>query len=84
MRVVANGIEVGDEYGGTKLHEHDMLVLATSFRDNMCPEPSPSDVWKDGAAALYSTTVRSLPNLGMFDGPIQTSVTTPLSRNHGT
>lgn len=28
-----------------------------------------SDIWKDGATALYGTTVPSLPNFGMFYGP---------------
>ncbi|KAF2678189.1 flavin-binding monooxygenase-like protein, partial [Lentithecium fluviatile CBS 122367] len=78
VRITERGVEVEDSNGGTKLHEHDMLVLATGFRTveflypinitgtNSRPLPQ---IWSGGASALYGTTVPSLPNFGMFYGP---------------
>jgi cation diffusion facilitator CzcD-associated flavoprotein CzcO len=73
-RVTREGIELED---GTS-HPHDLLVLATGFRAVEFLSPiritgagsrSLSDIWTDGAAALYGTTVPSLPNFAMFYGP---------------
>jgi len=77
-RVTETGVEIEDENGDTKHHEHDMLVLATGFRTVEFLYPMQvtgtnarplSDIWQDGASALYGTTVPSLPNFGMFYGP---------------
>lgn len=74
VRITESGIELED---GT-IHEHDILVLATGFRTVEFMYPikitgtggrSLSDIWAQGASALYGTTVPSLPNFGMFYGP---------------
>lgn len=58
--------------------EYDLLVCATGFKtvDFMHPIQlsgqngrSISDIWKDGAQALYGITVESMPNFGMLYGP---------------
>lgn len=73
-RITETGIELDD---GSH-HTHDMIVLATGFRTVEFLFPiritgthnrSLSDIWSSGAAALYGTTVPSLPNFGMFYGP---------------
>ncbi|KAH7067741.1 flavin-binding monooxygenase-like protein [Paraphoma chrysanthemicola] len=73
-RITPTGIELTD---GTH-HEHDMIVLATGFRTTEFLHPikitgtngrSLAEIWDKGAAALYGTTVPSLPNFGMFYGP---------------
>lgn len=78
VRITESGIEVADGQGGTKIHEHDMIVLATGFRTVEFLFPikvtgtkgrALSDIWDKGASALYGTTVPSLPNFGMFYGP---------------
>lgn len=78
VRVTETGIEVSDGQGGTIHHEHDLIVLATGFRTVEFLHPIKisgaggkplSDIWSEGAAALYGTTVPSLPNFGMFYGP---------------
>ncbi|KAF2180703.1 flavin-binding monooxygenase-like protein [Zopfia rhizophila CBS 207.26] len=77
-RITENGIEVEDGNGGTELHEHDMIILATGFRTVEFLFPievtgtnnrALSEIWSGGASALYGTTVPSLPNFGMFYGP---------------
>jgi hypothetical protein len=73
-RITETGIELED---GTH-HDHDIIVLATGFRTVEFLYPiqvtgtqsrSLSSIWSGGAAALYGTTVPSLPNFGMFYGP---------------
>ncbi|KAJ4984098.1 hypothetical protein SVAN01_10386 [Stagonosporopsis vannaccii] len=73
-RITETGIEMQN---GTH-HEHDMIVLATGFRTVEFLFPikitgtrgrSLDEIWSSGAAALYGTTVPSLPNFGMFYGP---------------
>lgn len=58
--------------------DFDLLVCATGFKtvDFMHPIElygkngrSLSDVWKDGAQALYGTSVEDMPNFGMLYGP---------------
>ena len=78
VRVVEGGVEAEDGKGGTAVHEHDLLVLATGFRTVEFLHPlkvtgtggrSLGEMWKDGASALYGVTVPGLPNFGMFYGP---------------
>jgi cation diffusion facilitator CzcD-associated flavoprotein CzcO len=73
-RITESGIELED---GTH-HTHDTIVLATGFRTLEFLHPinitgtqnrNLSSIWKDGAYALYGTSVPSLPNFGMFYGP---------------
>jgi hypothetical protein len=73
-RITETGIELED---GTH-HEHDIIVLATGFRTVEFLYPiqvigtqnrSLGSIWSGGAAALYGTTIPSLPNFGMFYGP---------------
>ncbi|KAH7087715.1 flavin-binding monooxygenase-like protein [Paraphoma chrysanthemicola] len=73
-QITPTGIELAD---GTH-HEHDMIILATGFRTIEFLHPikvvgtngrSLAQIWDKGAAALYGTTVPSLPNFGMFYGP---------------
>jgi hypothetical protein len=79
-RITNTGVEVDDGQGGTKVHEHDLLILATGFRAVEFLYPiqitgthnrSLAKIWtgSGGASALYGTTVPSLPNFGMFYGP---------------
>ncbi|KAF2751300.1 flavin-binding monooxygenase-like protein [Sporormia fimetaria CBS 119925] len=77
-RVTETGIDVDDGTGNTTHHEHDLIVLATGFRTVEFLFPIKirgangrdlSNIWKNGASALYGTTVPSLPNFGMFYGP---------------
>lgn len=58
--------------------EFDLIVLATGFRTVEFMHPIKvtgkdnrelSDVWKDGARALYGVGVESLPNFAMLFGP---------------
>ncbi|KAF2735958.1 flavin-binding monooxygenase-like protein [Polyplosphaeria fusca] len=78
VRISETGVEVEDGNGGTEVHEHDLLVLATGFRTVEFLHPikitgsggrALSDIWQKGGHALYGTTVPSLPNFGMFYGP---------------
>ncbi|EEQ87527.2 monooxygenase [Blastomyces dermatitidis ER-3] len=72
-QITKNGIKVdGAE------HEFDVIVLATGFRTVEFMHPiqvygingrALSDIWSDGACALYGITVESLPNFGMLYGP---------------
>ncbi|PGH05786.1 hypothetical protein GX51_02757 [Blastomyces parvus] len=72
-QITENGIAVdGAE------HEFDVIVLATGFRTVEFMHPiqvygingrALSDIWSDGARALYGITVESLPNFGMLYGP---------------
>jgi hypothetical protein len=73
-RITETGIELEN---GTQ-YEHDILVLATGFRTVEFMYPIKitgtkgrglDQIWEKGAAALYGTTVPSLPNFGMFYGP---------------
>lgn len=70
--------EKGIRLKGGDEEEFDLIVLATGFRslDFMHPIKviggdgrSLSDIWKDGARALYGVTVESMPNFGMLYGP---------------
>ena len=58
--------------------EFDLIILATGFRTVEFMHPIKvtgkdnrllSDIWKDGACALYGVGVESLPNFGMLYGP---------------
>jgi len=73
-KITQEGIEVesGDH------EEYDLIVCATGFQtlDFMHPIEITgrhgrklSDVWKQGAQALYGITVEDLPNFGMLYGP---------------
>ncbi|KAL1954542.1 hypothetical protein VTO42DRAFT_1052 [Malbranchea cinnamomea] len=66
--IVVDGVE----------HEFDLIILATGFRTVEFMHPikvygangTPlSEVWKNGARALYGVTVESLPNFGILYGP---------------
>ncbi|KKZ61326.1 hypothetical protein EMCG_04043 [[Emmonsia] crescens] len=72
-QITENGIKVD----GVE-HEFDLIVLATGFRTVEFMHPiqvygvngrALSDVWSDGARALYGITVESLPNFAMLYGP---------------
>ncbi|KAF2477400.1 flavin-binding monooxygenase-like protein [Lindgomyces ingoldianus] len=78
VRITTTGVEVSGGQGGSMHHKHDVLVLATGFRTVEFLFPikitgsrgcALSDVWSNGASALYGITVPSLPNFGMFYGP---------------
>ncbi|EEH42256.2 uncharacterized protein PADG_07076 [Paracoccidioides brasiliensis Pb18] len=71
--ITKNGIQVA----GIE-HEFDLIVLATGFRTVEFMHPiqvygsegrSLSDIWADGARALYGVTVEALPNFAMLYGP---------------
>ncbi|PGG97248.1 hypothetical protein AJ79_09284 [Helicocarpus griseus UAMH5409] len=73
-KITKNGITVE---GGIE-HEFDLIVLATGFRTVEFMHPiqlygangrALSDIWRDGAHALYGVTVDSLPNFAMLYGP---------------
>ena len=68
-----NGIQIDGEET-----EYDLIVLATGFRTVEFMYPieitgsagrSISNIWQDGARALYGVTVESLPNFAMCYGP---------------
>ncbi|OAX80544.1 hypothetical protein ACJ72_05123 [Emergomyces africanus] len=72
--ITENSVKVD---GGAE-HEFDLIVLATGFRTVEFMHPiqvygvdgrSLSDIWSDGARALYGITVESLPNFAMLYGP---------------
>lgn len=72
-KFTANGIQVD----GTE-SEYDLIILATGFRTVEFMYPikitgtngrSISDIWHNGARALYGVTVESCPNFAMAYGP---------------
>jgi cation diffusion facilitator CzcD-associated flavoprotein CzcO len=81
-RLVTTGIE-GIEPGGVRtrdgrLHELDVLVLATGFRVDRFIRPATiagrggvvlDDVWRDGPFAYQAIAVPHIPNLFMLNGP---------------
>lgn len=78
--ISGNKVKVKEEDGSVVDVEpdFDLLVCATGFKtvDFMHPIQmygkngrSLSDVWKDGAQALYGTCVEEMPNFGMLYGP---------------
>jgi len=81
--IVPEGIRTADG----KLHELDVLVLATGFALGLAAAPFPitgrggrtlSEAWKDGAVAYKGMTVSGFPNwfilMGPNTGPGHTSV----------
>ncbi|KAK2806649.1 hypothetical protein FQN51_006615 [Onygenales sp. PD_10] len=73
QHITKNGIMVD----GTE-QEFDLIVLATGFRTVEFMHPIKlhgakgrplSDVWAEGARALYGVTVESMPNFAMLYGP---------------
>lgn len=72
-QVTESGIRTSDGE-----EEFDLIVLATGFRTVEFMHPIKvigkddrelSDIWKDGARALYGVGVESLPNFAMLYGP---------------
>ncbi|KAF3482788.1 putative Flavin-binding monooxygenase [Arthroderma uncinatum] len=69
--------ESGIVVDGTE-QQFDLIILATGFRTVEFMHPikiygehgrSLSDIWKNGARALYGITIESLPNFAMLYGP---------------
>ncbi|KAF2215506.1 hypothetical protein CERZMDRAFT_35835 [Cercospora zeae-maydis SCOH1-5] len=74
VKVKGDNGEVVDSLEGG----YDLLVCATGFKTTQFLHPieftglngrALSDVWKDGAQALYGMTVEDIPNFGMLYGP---------------
>lgn len=72
-RVTESGIRTNDGE-----EEFDLIILATGFRTVEFMHPIKvvgkdnrelSDIWKDGARALYGVGVENLPNFAMLYGP---------------
>ena len=81
-RLVTEGIERVEKSGvrtrDGKLHELDVLVLATGFRVDRFMRPMEvvgrngtalEEVWKDGPYAYMAISVPDFPNLFMLNGP---------------
>ncbi|KAI5361854.1 Putative flavin monooxygenase, FAD/NAD(P)-binding domain superfamily [Septoria linicola] len=69
----SNGEVVDSLEGG-----YDLLVCATGFKTTQFMHPieltglndrNLSEIWRDGAKALYGMTVEDIPNFGMLYGP---------------
>ncbi|KAK2758366.1 hypothetical protein FQN54_004216 [Arachnomyces sp. PD_36] len=72
-QVTENGIRTADGE-----EEFDLIILATGFRTVEFMHPIQvtgrdnhdlSDIWKDGARALYGVGIEHLPNFAMLYGP---------------
>jgi cation diffusion facilitator CzcD-associated flavoprotein CzcO len=72
--IEASGIRTGDG----KLHELDVLILATGFRVDRFMRPmnvvgrggvALEDVWKEGPHAYMAISIPEFPNLFMLNGP---------------
>ncbi len=81
-RLVSEGIERVEKSGvrtrGGRMHELDVLVLATGFRVDSFVRPMQvigrdgvplDDLWRDGPFAYLAISVPGLPNFFMLNGP---------------